>query len=1278
MKPTYRNPLVRNFFLAATSLLGLASISHGADLYWDANGEASTAVGGIGNWSATAWRDGSTTGTLGAWVDGNRAVFATTAGIVTLDQNVAASGISFGVANSEIRGSGTNSITFSGGTITSGSGGQDITALLSGSVVFNPTAGNLTNATTFNVKAANTGLTSVELNASGSAPANANMIIDDAGAFGPGGSSPATVKLTNGILNIGALTNEFVGSSTANGSGGGLNLNAWITDLAGGTIRSRTGANIWNGPATLTANSGLMTRGASDVSLTFSSTATINLGGFTLTCSSDIASGGIKLQSDITGTGKIATGNFSGGGTLNPGGTIELSGTNSYSGGTDVNFGSLVFLNTAAKPASGTVTVAAGATLGLGVGTSPTYFTATEIEALLAGTLTNVTLSPTSNVGIDTTQGDFIYAGSTANTVSFGLAKLGPNKLTLTGSNAYTGPTTVFGGSLALSGAGTFGSGALTLNGGTMDLGGQSINIGALSVVRAAASGETITAGSLTTSGTAANSYAVSNSSGNAIIAASLLANGTAGLTKTGNGTVSLSGSNTYSGGTTVSAGGITFLNTASLPASGTVTAPATSTIGLGVGAAPAYFTGADLLALLAGTLTNVSGTNAYAVGVNTSAGDFNLSDDLGTSTRTLTKQGPNALTLSGNNTFDKLITVGEGTLKTGSLTAFNNTGTLAVLPGATFDLNGFDATFISMTSNTGTITTTGAGSATDTLTLSASNVDGIANLFTDNGTRQLKLDLTSATGAARNATNNPNNTYSGGLILGNLMRAQVPANTVGTPGAILSGGLGRGTITLNGGGTNATGAQIWFSAANRTLVNHVIVNGNAGNGSRAGSFRLNVTGCVVSGNINANGADAWFGSDGTTTLLLSGQLTGLMGFRFFNSNGTNPYTVTLHNATASPNDYAGNTIVDNSSITLTLGAANQIPNGTGKGNLVINFGKLDLAGHDETINGLSGGSATTIDNLSAANTTNTLTLGDGDATGNTFSGIIASTNGGLSLVKTGTGTQTLAGANSYSGATTVNNGTLLINGDQFSATGGTLVNAATLGGTGTIGGAVTVASPGTLAPGTDGTIGALDVAANTSIAGTYACDVDGATTDELFVTGDLDLTGGTLDINEINPGTAGSYVIATYTGSRTGTLGGTLPARYSVTYDDANKQVELVITAPGGFTQWAIDNDVVEGETGDDDKDGIINLVEYALGLNPQIADPAPGTFVGNLLSFTKGTEAKAAGDVTYLIETSTSLAAGSWSTAAAAQDPDTISYQLPANEPGGRIFARLRVTRP
>ena len=189
-----------------------------------------------------------------------------------------------------------------------------------------------------------------------------------------------------------------------------------------------------------------------------------------------------------------------------------------------MNFGSLVFLKAASKPSTGTITVAAGChPRPRRRHLADLFHQRLTSTALFAGGF-GATLQPTSNVGLDTTAGDFEYAGTTANTVTYGLSKLGANKLTLTGSNAYTGPTNVFGGTLALSGSGTFGSGALTLNGGTVDLANQSVNIGALSVVRAATSGDTITAGSLTTSGTAANSYAVSNASGNAVIAASLLA----------------------------------------------------------------------------------------------------------------------------------------------------------------------------------------------------------------------------------------------------------------------------------------------------------------------------------------------------------------------------------------------------------------------------------------------------------------------------------------------------------------------------------------------------------------------------------------------------------------------------------------------------------------------------------------------------------------------------------------------------------------------------------
>ncbi len=99
-----------------------------------------------------------------------------------------------------------------------------------------------------------------------------------------------------------------------------------------------------------------------------------------------------------------------------------------------------------------------------------------------------------------------------------------------------------------------------------------------------------------------------------------------------------------------------------------------------------------------------------------------------------------------------------------------------------------------------------------------------------------------------------------------------------------------------------------------------------------------------------------------------------------------------------------------------------------------------------------------------------TLGVDNGDGT---FSGVIQNdtTNNPdtairNSLVKSGTGTQTLSGNNTYTGTTTVSAGTLVVNGDQSAATGAvTVADGATLKGNGTIGATATTIS-GTHAPG--------------------------------------------------------------------------------------------------------------------------------------------------------------------------------------------------------------------
>ena len=94
-----------------------------ATLYWDANG-AAAGTGGTGNWNFTdvVWRDGGTTGTLQAWTDNNDVNLPTTAGTITLTDNIT------------IGQNGT-------GTILSGTAGYTINADPGRSLTFDATGG---------------------------------------------------------------------------------------------------------------------------------------------------------------------------------------------------------------------------------------------------------------------------------------------------------------------------------------------------------------------------------------------------------------------------------------------------------------------------------------------------------------------------------------------------------------------------------------------------------------------------------------------------------------------------------------------------------------------------------------------------------------------------------------------------------------------------------------------------------------------------------------------------------------------------------------------------------------------------------------------------------------------------------------------------------------------------------------------------------------------------------------------------------------------------------
>jgi autotransporter-associated beta strand protein len=177
-------------------------------------------------------------------------------------------------------------------------------------------------------------------------------------------------------------------------------------------------------------------------------TVTVSSGTETVATVANISSVVLAGNSSIGGTGDLLiNGTVSGGFTLTKvgAGTVTLAGANTYTGATMVSSGTLNFANTSAK-AAGTVTAAAGATIGLGVGGSG-YYSSANVDSLFANTLTGFTMNAASGVGIDTTAGDFTYA--TGQTGSRSLTKLGANTLTLSGLNSYTGGTRVNEGTLA-------------------------------------------------------------------------------------------------------------------------------------------------------------------------------------------------------------------------------------------------------------------------------------------------------------------------------------------------------------------------------------------------------------------------------------------------------------------------------------------------------------------------------------------------------------------------------------------------------------------------------------------------------------------------------------------------------------------------------------------------------------------------------------------------------------------------------------------------------------
>ena len=384
------------------------------------------------------------------------------------------------------------------------------------------------------------------------------------------------------------------------------------------------------------------------------------------------------------------------------------------------------------------------------------------------------------------------------------------------------------------------------------------------------------------------------------------------------------------------------------------------------------------------------------------------------------------------------------------------------------------------------------AGNNTASTTLSGV-IDGIGGLTTSCGSTPTTLYV-ALTGANR---------FGGGV------RLQSGLLRLGNNFA-----LGTGTLSITDGTLASDGATA------RTLTNSVEIYGNFTVGQTSGGTgNLTLAGPVYLGSatrtltVNNSGPD-----------IISGMISGSAGVGLTKA-GTGVLSL------SGSNTYGGDTTI--TSGPLRLGAADVLPNGSGKGNLSAT-GILDLNGNSEAINGLSG--AGIVDGSSG---TPTLTVGDNNAT-SSFSGVIKNSSGSLALSKVGTGKLTLSGVHSYTGPTTISGGALrlvasaaatsLISntpaiivsaGATFDvsqiASGFVLGGGQCLSGSGTVTGNVTLASAALLAPGGSNQVGALTFNNALTLRGTTIMEIDQANGTNDAVKGISSLTyGGTLTVNNL------------------------------------------------------------------------------------------------------------------------------------------------------------------
>lgn len=671
-------------------------------------------------------------------------------------------------------------------------------------------------------------------------------------------------------------------------------------------------------------------------------------------------------------------------------------------------------------------------------------------------------------------------------TGSGGLTVNGGGTVTLSGTNSFAGGANLSASSLLnIGNANGLGTGALTLGGtGSFD----NTSGGSLTIANAL----TCSSGSPTFVGSNPLTFnGATTISGNnrtfTVTASTLTLAGAVGdssqtrtLTKAGAGTLTLNTANTYSGGTTISAGTLIAKNAGALGTTAGAVSMAngsalTLAIGSSINAYPLTYTttstGNNTTNLLdpgvstagfthafAG-LTMVSGTNWYQANNFSSTPTVSFtSGTLGKTTASTTgwiepvgvnvaiggtiqplapTAGPFAYTLNLDGT-------STGNQITGNIVDNGSSGTpatfesviLTKVNSSAWALSGNNAYSGLTTVSSGTLSLSGNNTTTGGLRLDAAQLNinhngalGNSGTFNINTTGAI-IDNTSA-GAVTVANNNPI-TFGADLTYGGTKDLNLGTGTatISTSRALTLNGSSGSTLTFGGAIANSASSGSKIITVGGTGTSKVVVNGNVSDGTGTAT-----TGFTVTDN------------NGSLTLAGNSAYTGVntiqAGSLIVNANAPSGSSGALGNSTAQIALGNSSTLATDIPTLQTGGAftvGRSVLVGSSTGAAAANYTLGGNADANSTYSGLitvnknmfvtqiatTGNNALNITGGMSAAAARTVTFNGPGAMN--VSGTALSDGGGALSLFAGGGTLTLSGANTYSGGVVLSNATLNVN----------------------------------------------------------------------------------------------------------------------------------------------------------------------------------------------------------------------------------------------------------